>query len=207
MSVVIRSNQAMTNPPMNAPYAPGRATYRVRFSAGDSPSLVGMATGGGDGLVLALWEGTANGLASSGGRAVRGSAAGVGFIGLPVAGVGIEFTLDIPLMPTAGTLFFDIFRAALGGSPNAYRLEVGAGTARLRQRINGLITTVGPSVNISNGDRIGVRYAGGVLTMLVNGAVVSIARPDPINLTGYAGIAWDGDATGFALDNVDIDLY
>lgn len=207
MSILIRSNQAMTDAPMNAPYAPGRATYRVRFSAGDSPSLVGMATGGGDGLVLALWEGTVNGLASSAGRAVRGSATGVGFIGLPVAGVGIEFTLDIPLMPTSGTLFFDIFRAALGGSPNSYRLEVGAGTARLRQRVGGNITTIGPSVNISNGDRIGLRYAGGVLTMLVNGVVVSIAKPEPIALTGFAGIAWDGDATGFALDNVDIDLY
>lgn len=207
MSIIIRSNQAMTSPPANAPIAPGRATYRVRFSAGDSPSLVGMATGGGNGLTLGLWEGTANGLASASGKCVRGSASGVGFIGLPVSGVGIEFSLDVDAAPTAGTLFLDVFRATLGGSPNSYRLEVNNGTARLRQRVGGLITTIGPSFNFNNGDRLSIRYAGGVLTALVNGVVVSIAKPDTITLTGYAGIAWDGDATGFSLDNVDIDLY
>lgn len=207
MSILIRSNAPMSSPPAWAGYAPGRAVYRLRFSAGDSPNLVGMVTGPGDGLVLGIWEGTANGLASSGGRCVRGSASGVGFVGLPFSGIGGEMSFDIPLAPTAGTLFIDLFRATLGGSPDSYRLEVSNGTARLRQRVNGLITTLGASFSYNNGDRLGIRYVGGILTATVNGVVVSRVKPDAINLTGYVGIAWDGDAKGFALDNMDIDRY
>ncbi len=207
MSIVIRdTRQTVSSRPLTAPRAPGRALYQARFSLGDSPNLVGMQTGAGDGLRLDVWQGDANMLAVSGGQVIKGSGPTIGFNGLPISGVGGAMFVDIPTLPTSGSIYLDLFRGTLGGSPNGYRLEINTSGMRLRERVSGTINTLSGYATLTAGDRIGFRYAGGVLTGYRNGVAVLMAAATSLTLNGFVGFA-QAAAVGFAFDNFDAEVY
>lgn len=208
MSIVQRSNQPMTAAPLAAPFAPGRALYRSVFGAGDATNLVGQQTGVVEGGVVGTYEGTANALAISGGNVVRGAATGTSFVGLPILGNGAHMSWLFRSLPSASAVYLDLFRDINGGSAaESYRLEVQATTARLMKREGGALSYLGASFGVSAGQRLGIRWVGGLLVATVNGQVVSQVLVSSIPATGYAGVALAGGTLGFEIDNLEIDVY
>jgi len=208
MSIVVRSNQPMASAPLGAPFAPGRALYRAVFGAGDTSNLVGTQTGEVAGGSIGTWQGTPNGLAVSGGSVVRGSATGTSFIGLPILGAGANMSWIFRTLPTASAVYLDLFRDINGGgAPDSYRLEVMGTTARLMKREGGALSYLGSSFSVAAGQRLGIRWVGGLLVATVNDAVVSQVLISTIPAVGYAGIALAAGTLGFAIDNMEIDVY
>lgn len=209
MGTFMKSNIRFSTPPGGASrQAPARQLYRSDFGLGNTPNLVGQQTAAIEGAKIGVYEGTDNGLAISSSKVVRGAATGVGFIGLKAQGVGGSFEMKIDAMPTAGGIYFDLFRNALGGSPDSYRLELGdTGLARMATRISGTLTYVGQPFNVAAGDTVEIRYVGGLLNAYKNGVLVSSAAVSGVALSGWHGIAWTSPAAGFQLSTCRVGTY
>lgn len=207
MSIIIRSDQLMTKAPMNAGYSPGRALYRARFNDGDKDSLAGELTASDAGLKQTVWVGGANEFAVRNSNVIRGSVAGSISVGLPILGQGATMSWLFLEMPQGAPLYLDLFAATVGGSPDVYRLAVASTTAYLQQRVGNVSTQVSASFPIAAGQRLGIRWVGGLLTALVNNTVVAEVATSAVAPNGYARLAAGGDATSFRVDTAEVDVY
>lgn len=208
MSIVIRSDQLMGNPPKAAPYAPGRQLYRANFNDGNKASLAGEVTAGGTGLVVAPWEGGANNFAVQSSTVVRGAATGSINVGLPLLGVGALMEWDVVALPANAPLYLDLFASTIGGSPDVYRLALNpSGNIQLYQRVSGTQTQLTSTAPVAVGDRVGVRWVGGLLSAFVNGIEVLKAFTSAVNPNGYARLSAGSSTTGFAVDTLAVDIY
>lgn len=207
MSILIRSDQLMTNPPMNAGYVPGRALYRANFNDGNKTSLAGNVTSSASGLKQGTWVGGADEFAVTDSTVVRGSVAGSISVGLPIHGQGATMYWLFHELPQNAPLYLDLFAATIGGSPDVYRLAVGVTGASLQQRVAGVQTTISPVFPVLRGQRIGVRWVGGLLTAFIENNVVAEVSTTAVTPNGYARIAAGATATGFVVDSAEIDVY
>lgn len=204
MTILLASNAIMSNPPFASRYAPGRAVYRAEFGLGDRPDLVGDPTAAGEGLTVGQFEGTVNGLAVSGGKVVRGSNTGAGFVGLAAPGNGGTMVWRVDALPTAGGIYFDLFRDASG---NAYRIELVGSNARLCTRVGGILSYLGSDFTVAAGNTVGIRWVGGKLFAYVNRSIATQALTNAVSPGGQHGVAWTAPAAGFQLDSMEIDEY
>ena len=208
MTRIINCGSAITQPLPDTPFHAGAPLYRATFGLGDTPNLVGVPTAAGEGLSVAAWEGVANALAVASGRVVRGSATGAWFNGLPTpASNGINFSMLVVTRPTVAGVYFDVFRSTIGGSPDSYRLEFGTSTVRLCKRLNGAFTYFGNPEPYVNGDRVGLVWVKGMLTLSINGKARITANDSTVTPSGYCGIAGTSATTGFQLDNLEVNTY
>ncbi|AIX99760.1 hypothetical protein ART_0162 [Arthrobacter sp. PAMC 25486] len=207
MSIIIRSNQLMGSAPMVAPYAPGRQLYRANFNDGNKASLAGEVTATDVGLVRGTWEGNANNFAVQNSTVVRGSTAGSIGVGLPLLGAGAMMSWDVITVPQGAPVYLDLFASTVGGSPDVYRLGIGTTASSLSQRVANASTVLSPLFATSNGDRVGIRWVGGLLTAFVNGIAVAEAVTSAVNPNGFARLSAGSGATGFALDTMAIEIY
>lgn len=207
MSTIIRSDQLMTTPPLVAKYAPGRQLYRANFNDGNKASLAGELTATDVGLVRGTWQGDADNFAVQNSTVVRGSATGSINVGLPLLGAGAMMSWDVVSMPTSAPLYLDLFASTVGGAPDVYRFALGAGSSVLNQRVANVTTTLGVSFAVKAGDRVGIRWVGGMLTAFVNGEAVSEVATSAVTPNGFARLSAGSATTGFALDAVSIEIY
>lgn len=207
MSIIIRSDQLMTRAPMNAEYSPGRALYRARFNDGDKNSLAGELTASDAGLKQTVWVGGANEFAVRNSNVIRGSVAGSISVGLPIMGQGAMMSWQVLELPQGSPLYFDLFASTVGGSPDVYRLAVASTTAYLQQRVGDVSTQLSTSFPITAGQRLGIRWVGGLLTALVNNTVVAEAATSAVAPNGYARLAAGAATTSFKVDTAEVDVY
>lgn len=207
MSIVIRSNQLMASPPKIAPYAPGRALYRANFNDGNKASLAGELTATDVGLVRAPWEGGVNDFAVQNSRVIRGTTTGSIAVGLPLLGQGAMMSWDVVTVPSGGPLYYDLFASTMGGAPDVYRLALGTSASSLAQRVGGTSTTLSPLFATKSGDRVGLRWVGGLLTAFVNGEKAAEAVTSAVTPTGYARLSAGSSTTSFEMDTCEIDIY
>ena len=204
MTLLLASNAIMSNPPFASRYAPGRAVYRAEFGLGDTGNLVGNPTAAGEGLTVGQFEGTANGLAVASGKVVRGSNTSAGFVGLAAPGNGGTMVWRVDALPTAGGIYFDLFRDSGG---NAYRIELVGSTARLCVRVGGALTYLGAAFTVAAGDIVGIRWVGGKLFAYLNRSIATQGLTNALPPGGQHGVAWTAPATGFQLDSLEVDEY
>lgn len=208
MSTYLASDQALTSPIPGTPYTKGRALYMAQFGGGNTGNLIGVFTAAGEGLKSRAWEGANNVFAVSNGMVVRGADTTAAVTAqLPMEGNGGIFEMNIVTRPTVGGLYFDLFRSAVSGSPNGYRLEILTTSVRLCQRVGGNLTYFGSNFPINDGDRVGLRWMGGSLSLIVNGEEKIIANTSDVARSGYCGLSAVQAATGFALDNLMVTTY
>lgn len=208
MAIIYASDRAMSAPPANAPFAPGRASYRATFSLGDMDDVVGTQTATWENLDIGTWEGNA-GLAgvANGSLVPKG---GTGFVGLPILGQnGCHATWQVRKLPTANVFYIDLFRN-FPSSSASYRASITAtGNMRLLVRASAADSgnPVSPYFSVADGDYVGVRWVRGVLTLLLNRIPLIHVKTDAVAPVGMAGVSWSAGATGFELDNPEIDVY
>lgn len=207
MSIIIRSNQLMNTPPMVAPYAPGRQLYRANFNDGNKASLAGEVTATDVGLVRGTWEGDANNFAVQNSTVVRGSTTGSINVGLPLLGAGAMMSWDVVALPAGAQLYLDLFASTVGGAPDVYRFGLGPSSSSLLQRVANVVTQLSGVFTVNPGDRVAVRWVGGLLSAFVNGVVVAEAVTSAVAPNGYARLSAGGSTTGFAVDTMTIDIY
>lgn len=207
MSIIIRSDQLMTNPPMNTGYSPGRALYRARFNDGNKDSLAGQVTASDAGLKQTVWVGGVNEFAVDNSNVVRGSVAGSISVGLPIMGQGAIMSWQFLDLPQGAPLYLDLFASTIGGAPDVYRLAVGSGSMALHQRIGNVSAQLSAAVPVAAGQRLGVRWVGGLLTALVNNTVVAEVATSAVTPNGYARLAAGNDSNSFRVDSAEVDVY
>lgn len=207
MSIIIRSDQLMTNVPMTAGYAPGRALYRARFNDGDKDSLAGQVTAADAGLKQTVWVGGANEFAVRNSNVIRGSVTGSISVGLPIMGTGAMMSWEFLELPQGGPLYLDLFASTIGGAPDVYRLAVGSASMALHQRIGNVSTQISAAVPVAVGQRLGIRWVGGLLTALINNTVVAEAATSAVSPNGYARLAAGSSAISFTVDSAEVDVY
>lgn len=208
MATIFRSDIPMDAPPAGTPRSAGKALYRASFNLSNRDTLIGEATGTGDGLKVATWVGTDKALAIVNNEVVRGTATGTWFNGLPLQGDGASISIYIKQLATAGDLYLDLFRASLTGSPNGYRLVFNpGGTAQLGYRLDGVNKYVGAAFSYHAEARLEMRWVGGLLEALLDNVVVSQVAANFVAPTGYAGITGVTASAGFVFDQLYVDEY
>lgn len=210
MTYILRVPQPLSSPLPNTPVLPARVLISDSFSGADMSSVIGRTTDSRHGGSVAAWEGSPNMAAIVGGALQRGAGTdGAWFVGLQGPTVDYEVSLLI-VKPAAGSsIFLDARRsAAVGtGAPDAYRLTLGVNgnSMILQKRVNGTTTILVESAALPKptaGKTCGLRLVGGVLSVIVDGAVVARhADPSPLTGSGWAGIAGTASVSSFTYDD------
>lgn len=208
MTLVFRSDIPMDTVLPGTPVSAGKARYRASFNISNRPNIIGEATGAGDGLTVGAWQGTENALGIANNRLVRGASTGTWSVGLPLLDNGASASIYVFALPVGGDLYLDIFRHALTGTPDAYRLILQpGGTAQLVQRVSGTNSYLGSVFNYAANQRIGLRWVGGLLEALLDNMVVSSVQTSAVAPSGFAAISGVTGTAGFELDEYYVDEY
>lgn len=207
---VIISGIELSEPLPDTPIQGGFAFSKDTFSVGTAPSLVGRNTNSDEGLTVQAWQGSANSLAINNGVMVRGAGTDATFsnqLSVP-SSRGAYAWAEMKALPTTIGLYLDLYRNAVLGSPNGYRLEfTNQGTVRLGKRVSGAMTYHGDPYPISPGDKVGIRWLDGVLSLVVNHVPVIEATVDVITRSGFSGFSGLNATTGFGVDQFSLSIY
>lgn len=206
---VITSGMPLSNPLPDTPIQGGSPHTKDTFSIASATTIVGRATNNDPGLNVQAWQGTGNALAISNGGIVRGTSTESTWsnqISAPVtAGAYVYITLE--QLPTTIGLYLDLYRHTVSGAPNGYRIEFTKdGIARLMHRAGGTSLYHG-DVPVAPGDRVGLRWLNGTLSLVVNEVIKVSLAIDVITRQGHAGLSGLTATTGFKIQDFTLCLY
>lgn len=207
---VITSGVTLTNPLPGTPIQGGTPYTKDTFSVASLASLIGRNTNNDPGLTVQAWQGTADCLAINNGKVVRGTSTASTWSAqvniLSTAGAYVYMTVS--KLPSTVGLYLDLFRNLVGGAPDGYRAEFTAsGTVRLLHRLSGASVYYGSPQPVSPGDRVGVRWLNGNLSLVINEVPVITTAVNVVTRTGYAGLSGLTATTGFEIDDLTACLY
>lgn len=216
-SLIITTPQAMSAPPAGTPTlrVPGDEVVITSdtFSGASTTTLAGRSTDsalGGASLPWQFSNAAAFGIAS--GALSPGSSTGTGVAVLDISPRLADMTVSVKvtaLDPAAGTnqsSFLVARRSSLASPTSQIRLGFSTTTASLYTQINGGSQTyvTGSATPVVPGDVVGVRESGGLVQMLLNGAVVAEARYPESSFSGnLVGITSSANAK-FGFDDFKV---
>ena len=179
------------------------------FMGADAATLVGRSSDAGLGGTAKTYVGDTNSMRLVSNQApLAASLANPWFVGFAEPQANLEFSFKLVALPTTSDVTADIHRVLStgAGTPDVLRVVVTTtGTAQLLRRVSGVFTFYGSPVSVAVGNRIGIRYTSGTLSLYVNGAFSYSATPGAVTAAGYCGFAGVNTIGGFIADDIAVD--
>lgn len=140
---------------------------------------------------------------------IRPTAASViQFAGIAIGATSMRVSALVLTLPTAGNVYLDLYRAALDGTPDSYRLDFSVAGARLQKRVAGVTTLMymplKPSELINS--VVSMQWYRGFLSLLVDGVERYSTDDTTVASGGYIGFARTSTAVGGSFNRFAIDL-
>lgn len=206
MSIIFRSDRAMSSPPAGTPQIPipDMPWTSDSFGVGDLAEIVGRTSDAALGGLGKPWVGTTGAARILGGRLAAAAAPqSIFFVGM-LALADQEISCTLHALP-AVSIFLDARRQGISGAPNGYRLEIAPnGVAQVLKRVGGSMTALITGATVGVGNVVGLRTRGNQISLVINGSVVGTVTDADVPGAGYTGVAGFSTSTGWQLDDLRV---